>query len=264
VNEGQELFRRRLREMLEREARARRGEIPRTAQDPNEAAKLADDVIARLSRKRTLAALLQTHTETEIVEAAKRILERRCEARANAFDMRLRALLVRFARWRFASTYAKERPGFPQPEDLAADAIARLRGHGSKSGGWFLDQLEENIFRKGKTTVKNLGLSALKKIQLEERPQESEEDFTARVPAAGTGPLAGLPSGDEDLVRQCTARLPDRERRFLDLCVEHGNASEAQRRLGWPLGSASNAGHVRRRLLEKLRRWIEAGRRRVR
>jgi len=149
------------------------------------------------------------------------------------------------------------RPGFPDPEDLAQEVLARLLGaYGAdRLRGWAMPRLRAVALR----ALHNLVVDhARRKIVEVGLPEGSP---AADPPEGRPGPEEAVATREIlGIFRRCLGTvLSEDERRFVALSFELDSAPAAQERLGWPPGppEGSRLCHLRARLVGRVLRCFE-------
>jgi len=177
--------------------------------------------------------------------------ERAAERRRNVLWAQLVRDLERRARQRYRGNGNKA--GFPQPDDLALHAFAKVKtAYGER---YFDDRSVGEAWTLAYKALHNLFLDALDK-KGEELPHATE---------SATGILEGRPASCPSPERE--ARVNERRARVGLCLVRHFSAQEqqfvrswarldsapaAQRECGWPPGVPSNANKTLERILRRL------------
>ncbi len=161
--------------------------------------------------------------------------------------------LIRRAR---PMTRKRRGAGFPSEEDLAQTTIASLlAAYGeAELQSRPIGQLYQLAYR----TLHNRFLDELKRRR--EALWRATQTSTGAHEAVSSGPSPeqlAFATQTQTQVNRCMGDLAPEARRFLVCSFESGSATEAQREIGWPPGSTSNACHLRRRLIRALQQCLE-------
>lgn len=160
-------------------------------------------------------------------------------------------------RARVMTSRLPKKAGMPLPEDLSQSVVERLlTAYGTAEiATWSDDKLFGYAYQTLHRLVMDAGIK--KREWLQDSQDAGDEGPSLREPVDET------PSGEElTAARQRTAtlhmllgKLSEEERRFILLTFELGSAPEAQKTLGWPPGTASNACHRGAKLVKQLMSW---------
>lgn len=160
-------------------------------------------------------------------------------------------------RARVMTSRLPKKAGMPLPEDLSQSVVERLlTAYGTAEIETWSD---EKLFGYAYQTLHRLVMDAgIKKREWLDDSRDTDHDKPGLPELTDSAP-----SGEDQIAaRQKTAalhallgKLSEEERNFVLLTFELGSAPEAQKALGWPPGSASNACHRGAKLVKQLMSW---------
>jgi DNA-directed RNA polymerase specialized sigma24 family protein len=142
--------------------------------------------------------------------------------------------------------------GFPEPEDLAQGTIHKLiRAYGEDS---LRDRPIGQLYSLAYRTLHRLVLDEFQRRREVMWAANTQSDDAPEPVSAGPGPEQMAMKGQRARAfHGCLSELTEHAQRFLTLSFELGSAAAAQSENGWPDGSTSNACHIRRKLIGRLK-----------